>query len=121
MMRYRTYLCEYQKDCGAGLPPNREGRDAGRRSVRQLAADAAFGERLQFGKGGGARDVLHAAVGGREQPFRRQVGEGTADAGRDDLHGLRLGIAHADEAEDHGLVAEPVEGREVEVGLGGLD
>ena len=34
---------------------------------------------------------------------------------------LRLGLAHADHAKDHGFVAEAVEGRKIEIGLGGFD
>ena len=41
--------------------------------------------------------------------------------GRDGFGGLGLRIAHADDAKDDGLVAEPVEGGEIEVGLGRLD
>jgi hypothetical protein len=62
------------------------------------------------------------AVWGRDQPLGRQMLEGRADAGGDGLGCLGLGVAaHADRAKDHGLVAEPVEGREIEVGLGGFD
>jgi pimeloyl-ACP methyl ester carboxylesterase len=59
--------------------------------------------------------------GGGEQPLRRQVREGRADAGGDGLRCLRLRVAHADDAEDHGLVAEAVDGGEIEIGLGGFD
>ena len=48
--------------------------------------------------------------GGRDQRFGRQVLERRADAGGDRLRRFRLGVAHADDAEDHGLVAEAVEG-----------
>src|SRR5271166_4784930 len=54
-------------------------------------------------------------------PLRRKMRECGADAGGDGFRGLRLGVAHADDAEDHGLVAEAVEGGEIEIGLGGLD
>jgi hypothetical protein len=49
------------------------------------------------------------------------VGEGGADAGGDGLRRLRHGGAHADHAEDHGLVTEAVEGFQIEIGLGGFD
>jgi len=45
------------------------------------------------------------------------VRECRADAGGDGLRRLRRGVAHA----DHGLVAEAVEGGEIEIGLGDLD
>src|SRR5271167_4826132 len=114
----RTYLCDSQAMVGT-LQPGKKDRSA----AGQLAADdrGTCGERLQFGEGGLARDVFHAAVGGGDQPLRWQVGEGGTDAGRDGLCRLRLGVAHADDAEDHGLVAEAVEGGEIEIGLGGLD
>ena len=47
--------------------------------------------------------------------------ESRTDAAGDGLRRLRLGVAHIDDAEDHGLVAEAVEGRQIEVGLGGFD
>jgi hypothetical protein len=37
------------------------------------------------------------------------------------LQRLRLGIAHADDGEDHGLVAAAVESRGIEIGLGSFD
>src|SRR6516162_11871636 len=67
-----------------------------------------LGECLELGEGEIARDVFHAAIGGRDQPFRRQVLERRTDAGGDGLGRLRLGVAHADDAKDHSLVAEPV-------------
>ena len=45
----------------------------------------------------------------------RQVFECRADAGGDGLRRFRRGIVHADDAEDHGLVVEVVEGREIEI------
>src|SRR5215469_6610909 len=89
----------------------------------QLAADdrGTFGKRLELGKGGPPRDVFHAAIGGGDQPFRRQVLECRTDTGGDGLGRFRLGVAHADHAKDHGLVAEPVEGLEIEIGLSGFD
>jgi hypothetical protein len=85
-------------------------------SAAQLAADdrGALDERFEGGEGEVARDVFHAAVGGRDQPLRRQVGEGGTDAGGDGLGRLRLGVA--DDAEDHGLAAEAFEGCKIEVG-----
>jgi hypothetical protein len=49
------------------------------------------------------------------------VREGGADAGGNGFRRLGLGVAHADDAEDHGLVAEAVKGRQIELGLGGFD
>jgi len=43
------------------------------------------------------------------------------NAGGDGFRRLRLRVAHADDAKDHGLVAEAVESREIEIGLGGFD
>src|ERR1700758_2571392 len=95
----------------------------GRLTAGQFAAydRRAFRERLQFGEGGVARDVFHTAVGGGDQPLGRDVLERTADAGCNGFRRLRLRVAHADDAENDGLVAEPVEGREIEVRLRCLD
>ena len=82
---------------------------------------SSLGERLQFGEGEIARDAFHAAIRGQDQPLGREVLERCADAGGDHLRGLRLGVAHANDTKDHGLVAEPVERREVGIGLGGFD
>jgi len=49
------------------------------------------------------------------------VPERSTDAGGNGLRRLALGVAHADHAEDHSLVAEVVEGREIEIRLGRLD
>ena len=89
----------------------------------QLSADdrGAIGERFELGKGGFARDIFHAAIGGRDQPLGRQVLESGADAAGDSLGCLRRGVTHAYDAKDHGLVAEPVESGEIEVGLGGFE
>ena len=43
------------------------------------------------------------------------------DAVGDHFRCLRLGVAHADHAKDHGLVTESVEGRKTEIGLGGFE
>ena len=67
------------------------------------------------------RDVFHAAIRGRDQPLRRQVYQCGADAGGEGLGRLGLPVAHADDGEDHGLVAEAVEVREIEIGAGGFD
>ena len=86
--------------------------------MRRAARDARSGtlpERLELGEGCFARDVFHAAIGGRDQPLGRQVREGGTDAGGHCLGRLRVGFAHADDAEDHGLAAEAIEGREVEI------
>jgi hypothetical protein len=53
---------------------------------------------------------------GRDQSLRRQMREYRTDAGGDGLRRLRLGVAQTDDAKDHGLVAEAVEGREIEIG-----
>src|SRR5438552_15671378 len=53
--------------------------------------------------------------------MKTQVRKCRTDASGDGLRRFRLGIAHAGDAEDHGLVAEAVEGREIEVGLGSFD
>ena len=92
-------------------------------SPGQFAADdrGTFGQGLQFSEGQGARDVLHAAIGGRDQPLGRQVPQCCTDAGGDGLRRFRFGVAHIDDSKDHGLVAETVEGREIEIGLGSLD
>lgn len=50
-------------------------------------------------------------------------GGGCANAARmraaTGLERFRLAVAHIDDAEDHGLVAESVEGLKIEVGLSG--
>ena len=43
------------------------------------------------------------------------------DAGGDGHRRFRFGVAHIDDAKDHGFVAKAVEGREIEIGLGSLD
>ena len=85
--------------------------------LSEFAADdcGTFGERLELGEGKIARDVFHAPIRRRDQPLERH-----ADAGGDGLRRLRFGVAHADHAKDHGLVAEPVGGPEGEFGLGGF-
>jgi hypothetical protein len=49
------------------------------------------------------------------------VRERGAAAGGDHFRSFRLWVAHADHAKDHDLVAEGVEGCEIETGLGGFD
>ena len=51
----------------------------------------------------------------------REVVERRADASGDGLRRFRFGVAHADDAENHPLVAEAVEGCQIEVGLGRFD
>jgi len=89
----------------------------------QLPPDdrSALGQCLELGESHSARDVFHAAIGRGNQPLRRQVLERGTDAGGDHFRSFRLGVAHADHSEYHGLVAEAGESRQVEIGLGGLD
>jgi hypothetical protein len=94
----------------------------GSRAKRLLAGDrGAVGERLELGQSEIARDVISCRNRGGDQPLGRQVREGDADADGDGFRRLGLGVAHADDAKDHGLVAEAVKGRQIEIGLSGFD
>jgi hypothetical protein len=57
----------------------------------------------------------------RDQPLGWRMLECRTDAGGDGVRRLRLGVAHANDAEDYGLVAEAGEGCEIEMGLGRFD
>ncbi len=76
---------------------------------------------LQLAEGGGAREVLHAAVGGGEELVGRQVLQAGTDAVGDLLRRLDLGIVEVDHAQHHLLGREVLQHAEVELGLRRFD
>src|SRR4051812_13847082 len=77
--------------------------------------------RFELTEGQLARQVLHAAVGGDDEPLARHDGERVADSFCDDLARLGLARAEVEHAEDDRLVRHLAEHLEVETRLRRLE
>ena len=78
-------------------------------------------QRLELAEGDLARQVLHAAIGRRDQVRGRHVGKARADALRDRLGALHVEVAEVEHAEQDRLAGKLPQHAEIELRLRGLD
>src|SRR5205085_10206227 len=91
------------------------------RAIRLLGCAGTGGHRFELTERELARQVLHAAVGGGDEPLRRDDLERTAYAVGDLLRGLGLSRTKVEDAEHDRLVRQCTQHLRIEIRLRRLE